>query len=251
MEQTLRYISQPAIENIKSNLNTFWDGIKSNNLSSGAAFSFLEENPFLDSQHSFDFSFADGNEQFKKPSDSDCINSIKLYETLKDLPRNVVLSEQFLSGFLFTYGYQYFEWRWVPAYKDEASRALSHLFFLNDTRRSLAINVVGHLFLRAARLVEPELGKEHQYDLLKKAYNYPFVFRGEYHNYADNPKVHKALIKAALSIIDQGNKMGTRDFERLLTHLSMIGGISLSESLSENEIEDLLTEYYLGLNETK
>ena len=116
----LYLFKQQAIDNAKSNPDLFWEGIVSNPLDADKAMSFLgndykEKTTFL-----FDFSFSmDG---YQKPEDSDFNNTVLLYKALNTIPKNVLFSESFLSGFLFTYGYEYLHWRWIPSYNNNPER---------------------------------------------------------------------------------------------------------------------------------
>ena len=241
MNSPLYLIKQTAISNIKTNPEIFWDAIKCNPLSADAPFAFLKEDFKEKTQFYFDFEFSmDG---YKNPEQSDFDNTVRLYKALRDVPRNVLFSESFLFSFLFNYGYSYFHWRWIPVYKDEANRALSHILFLRNSRRAITVNAIGHLLFRAFMLIDDDLEGIQKYALLKKAYKYRNCFTIDYYSYADNKKVYRAFVKCVIAQGEKGRPLINSQVQKLCSHLSMIQGVSLCETLDENEIFTLLTEY--------
>lgn len=234
----MKYLSVAAINNVKSNSKTVWENIKAN-ITIDSVFDFLSGDYWIESEYDFDFNFSmDG---YARPEDSDYDNCVRLYETLKDIPLNILFSEQFLSGFLFTYGYEYFRWRWIDAVKDSPD-SLKHIFFWDGPRRSIAVNAIGRLLMRAFRLVDESLG-ESKYDLLKLAFENSGCFAIDYYTYADNEVVYRSFVNAYCQLKNEGYKINTSVTRTILKHLSMIQGMNIGENLNEYEIEERIVSY--------
>ena len=241
MNRPLMIIKQSAIDNIKSNPNVFWDGVKANPIVSDNAFAFLKDEYQDESHLAFDFEFSTTG--YKKREDSDFDNTVRLYKALHAIPRNVLFSEAFLFSFLFTYGYEYFHWRWIPVYKDEASRAVSHILFTTNSRRAITVNAIGHLLFRAFMLVDETQTGPAKYALLKNAYRYRNCFTIDYYSYADNRKVYRSFVKTIIKLAEEGTILSNNKVKALCSHLSMLQSVSACETLEESEIVDLLCEY--------
>jgi hypothetical protein len=241
MNKQLMFFSGDALATVKINKKEMWEGLKNSPNSYEWIFPLLGDDCLVSSPYLFDFDFApvDPND----PGASDLENTIRLYETLKGIPRNVVFCEQFLSGFIFTYGYPYFFQRWSSELKDDEENWLRHIFFLDGPRRAVAVNAVGRLFARGCKLIDDSLGNEHKYDLLKRAYAMPISLQVEYNTYADNPKIFQAFVETVLEFSESHGKLVDDDVRALAHHLSMIQGTSLAECLTKEEIKNRLSDF--------
>ncbi len=241
----LHLIRQSAINNIKSNEALFWNELKRCQITPDEAFDFLGEEYWDESPFSFDFTFAmDG---YKKPEKSDFENTVRLYKALKDVPKNVLFSETFLFSFLMDFGYAYLQWRWLPVYKDDPHRGLTHLLFMTNPRRAISVNTLGHLLFRAFMLVDENETGAKKYDLLKQAYKCGNCFTLDYYSYADNQKVYKSFVSFMVQAQQKGSPLTNMQTKKMCAHLSMLQGVSTLEALEESEIVSLLSDYWESL----
>ena len=99
-------------------------------------------------------------------------NSIKIYETLKELPRYILTDERFWCWFNFTIGYQ----AALQAMKINSKTTFEdHWLFKQGKRRGIFFNVLARCYFRVALSVDEKL--EDPYELTRFVIENPERFR--------------------------------------------------------------------------
>jgi len=227
----LKYFTLDTIDQIKVNITAFVEQMRQNPKESDWLKGFFGKDPFVSSRYEFEFSFKiDEN----VPKNADYKNALALYNLFKDqkIGNAVIYNEQFLSGFIFTFGYEYFMWA-MGAEKE--SHVLGTLFFSKGVRQSIARNVVGRLYRYVESTVDYR--REDPFELTKFAFENPATLRMVYSPHMDGEKTRLAYFQALKQWKQNTGELITVNLvHKLLTRLSILRNVSVVDNMEENEI---------------
>ena len=241
MKKNLRFFTEDAIYFFKAegNQENFCKNMREHPNSIEWIDDFYGKQATIASGYDFDFEF----KPFDKDSKvEDYENAIGLYELFQEnnIGPAVIYNEKFLTGFIFTFGYEYFM-NVIGA--DKTSHVFATLFFENDVHRSVARNTIGKLY----RYVEMTVDKdaEDPYWLTKYAFNNPSLFRIKYYTSKDGENTHKAYFKAFKEWSDETGKKPSYDLAtQARCHLSVLSNISDTDLMNEKQLIKYLKDFY-------
>jgi hypothetical protein len=244
----INYFSQNALDMMSSenNMTQFYEQMKAHPDDTSWLKEFFGFEPMVPTNYELDFSF---KMDTANPEDSDYDNAVALYEAFNKLgiPPVVIFNEKFLVGFIFTFGYKYFVWRWKL---DSETKVSAHIFFPASVRRSVAGNAVGRLYQRVLLTVDPD--KPDDYSLTKFAFeNQATLNTIGWHNYIDGKTAHLAYFKAFKQWSEETGKSITGHFtEEVAKHLSLLCNINIVENMDEQDVIEYLLSFMRKNNPT-
>lgn len=176
-------------------------------------------------------------------------NSIKIYETLKDLPRYILTDERFWCWFNFTIGYQVA----LQAMKINSKTTFeNHWLFKQGQRRGLFFNVLARCYFRVALSVDENA--EDKYYLTRFVIENPERFRtlswransSQKNIVLGTLKAEKELVEKYKDIIDV-DKIKYNDgkgtiYSEITKKLSLYGSVRLIDAASQEDIYNYVYE---------
>jgi hypothetical protein len=239
MIRTLKYLTDEALLTIKHGDKELFCKIMDENPNNPDWIEgYIGKKAFTSSAYQFDFEM----KNFDKMKNSlDYDNAIALYELFakNKIGPAIIYNEKFLTGFIFTFAYEYF--MNVSGAK-EVSKVFATLFFENDVRRSVSRNTIGMLYRFVELTIEEN--EEDPYWLTKFVFNYPVLFRIKYYTSTDGENTHKAYFKAFKEWIEETkNRPTLKIVEKVRTHLSVLSNISDTDLMDEIELVKYLKDY--------
>ena len=199
---------------------------------------FYGEDPTVPSKYSFDFEFKPFD---KNSSVRDIDNATALYELFEEnnLGPAVIYNEKFLTGFIFTFGYEYFM---NVMGANQVSHVFGTLFFDDGTHRAVARNVVGQLYRYVEMTIDDSLAD--RYEITKYVFQNPALFRIKYNTSVDGENTTKAIFKAFKEWTEETHKSPTTNMvEKLKKHLSVLANISETDLMEERSLINHLKDY--------
>lgn len=222
----------------KNNKERFCEEMNQNPSSTDWLVDFYGEDPTVPSRYSFDFEFKPFN---KQKSVRDIDNAIALYELFEsnNIGPATIYNEKFLTGFIFTFGYEYFM---NVMGAEQVSHVFATLFFEEGTHRAVARNVIGQLYRYVEMTVDDSLAD--RYEITKFVFNNPALFRIKYNTSVDGEKTTKAIFKAFKEWTGETHKTPDNQMvEKLKKHLSVLANISETDLMNEYALIYKLKEY--------
>lgn len=171
-------------------------------------------------------------------------NSIKIYETLKDLPRYILTDERFWCWFNFTIGYQ----AALQAMKINSTTTFEdHWLFSKGQRRGIFFNVLARCYFRVALSID-ENNIDDKYYLTKFVIENPERFRtlswransSQKNIVLGALKAEKDIVEKYKDIIDV-DKIKYNDgkgtiYSEVTKQISLYGSVRLIDAASEEDI---------------
>ena len=169
--------------------------------------------------------------------DIDYSNSITLYEHLKDLPRYILADERF--------------WLWL--YLDKFYYVVRRMTIIKGVstienswtqkqgiRRGLMFGVLSRMYYRVALTVGDSLNDK--YELTKWVIDNPVRFREHsWRNYSSNYELLRGIIKGEKKAVDEYPELESKiDYPYIAKCVSIIGSVRLLDSISEEEICEMI-----------
>lgn len=236
----IKFMSDHAISTIKQNINVVVEKMM-NNGSNQWMHELIGNHIFDEKEFEIeDFSLSISPNGNYKEVDFD--NSIKLYESLRFLPRYILADERF--------------WAWINFDKcyttslqaitiKKTSTVLNHWLFTNGKRRSIFFGVMSRCFFRVERSVDNS--SVDPYELSKFVIHNPERFRNlSWRSYSNLKTVVIGVLRAEKEAekqlpLDNLNEK----YAELAKHISRVGSIKLLDTFSIEEIENIAMSYLL------
>ena len=164
-------------------------------------------------------------------------NSIKIYESLKDLPRFIMADERF--------------WIWLNLVKCyAAARSFVHLekvsTFENlwlqkqSARRSMMFGVLSRCYFRVALSVDESTVSGDKYELTRWVIENPVRFRElSWRNFSSIPGLVRGVLKGEKRAVDELGIEDTKLYTEIAKYISALGSVRLLDSISEEDYADI------------
>lgn len=236
--KNLRYFTDDAITMFKANKEDFCAKMREFPNSTDWLKSFYGDEPTVPSKYSFDFEFKPFD---KKSSTRDFDNAVALYELFEEnnIGPATIYNEKFLTGFIFTFGYEYFM---NVMGADQVTHVFATLFFDDGTHRAVARNVVGQLYRYVEMTVDDTLVD--RYEITRYVFQNPALFRIKYNTLVDGENTTRAIFKAFREWTEETHKSPTTPMvEKLKVHLSVLANISETDLMDERALINYLKEF--------
>lgn len=236
----IKYMKDKVTQTIKDNAVNYTNIITSNPTDNSWLFEEFED-PFEEKKfqiESLDFSKLNA-------LDDDEITyqlSIRLYKSLKSLPKYVLSNENFWAWINFDLGYHISQ-RLIKLSDDKSSTILNHYFFSEGVRRGKFFGVFSRLYFRAELTYDKELD-DHFY-LTKIVNQYPKTFRNlSWRTYSNNYELVKKILKIQIKLeMKFGKKMTSKVYEKIAKHISNLGSSLYVDLLTHDELEIMIESF--------
>ena len=232
----LRYLSQKAIDIIKANMGEFYEAMKYNPESNKWIEDFVGFDPFVPTNFElgelpFDPLFED--------EDTDLILAIKIYEAFEKngIGKATVFNEKTMVGLTLDLGYTYFQRTMASEIQKNISSVRDDLFFNEGSRRAMARNCIGRLYLRVLMTIDEDA--DDRFELTKFAFRNNQSFRTSYYTYMDGKNRQLAYFRA-LKRWNQKHPQKKVPYEvayGLSAHIAVMDNVEMLELADPFELE--------------
>lgn len=173
----------------------------------------------------------------------DLANSIKIYETLKDLPRYILTDERFWCWFNFTIGYK----AALQAMKINSKTTFEdHWLFKQGKRRGIFFNVLARCFFRVELSVDDS--QIDKYELTRFVIENPERFRTlSWRTSSSEKEIVLGVLRAEKDIVEKYSNIINVDkikyndgkgtiYSELTKDISLYGSVRLIDAVSKDDI---------------
>lgn len=177
---------------------------------------------------------ADKNIDFK--------NSVKIYESLKELPRHILCDQRF--------------WLWLHLDKyykivrnmmkiRSKSTFTDHWLHSGGTRRGLMFGVLSRCYFRVALTVDEN--NSDKYELTKWVIENPERYRNlTWRSFSSQEHLVRGILKGEKKAIDENpGKESNSFYSQIAKYVSIIGSVRLLDGISEEDIEKMIYDKML------
>ncbi len=241
----LRVFTEKGLDFIHQNMPEFFEQFKINKNNTSWIKEFCKKDPTTSSPYNFEFSFETNS---LEPNKGEFDNAVSLYELFKTnkIGNAIIYNEKFASGFLLTYGYEYFFWASDMA---RESRVSATFFF--DHRKGLRQAIARNLLTRLYKIVEMTVDEslEDKYELTRFVFENPALRRIVYYPNMDGRNSSKSFLKAILRIKKEQNdlQITTKVFEKARLQFSAFANANMIECMEENEAIERIYQSLKGV----
>ena len=236
----LRYFTDKGLNFIHQNMFEFYEEMKKHGNETKWISEFCGKDPTTKSPWNFDFEF---EMNALNPNEGDFNNAVRLYELFKsnNIGDAVIYSEKFLSGFLLTYGYEYFVWET----KLEAETRVSATFFF-DGRKGFRQAIARHTISRLYKLVSQTVDEEadDKYKMTRFVFMNPALRRMVYYPNMDGINAAKGYICGFMKwkAENDNNQITVKLMDNIRLWYSAFCHANLVDAMTIEEISDLVLE---------
>lgn len=237
----LRVFTDKGLDYIHQNMTDFFEALKNNKDNTIWIKDFCKKDPTTNSPFQFDFEFETNP---LNPNEGEFHNAINLYELFKanKVGNAIIYNEKFASGFLLTYGYDYFFWA-----SDLAAETRVSATFFFDHRKGLRQALARNLLTRLYKIVEMTIDEsaEDKYELTKFVFDNPALRRIVYYPSMDGEKASRSFVRA-LKIWKENNpnaQITMNLFEKVRLQYSAFSHVNMLECMDDTVLIDYLLDY--------
>lgn len=235
----LRVFTDKGLDFIHQNITEFFETLKVHRDNPFWIKEFCQKDPTTSSPYNFEFEFEINS---LNPNEAEFHNAINLYELFKKnkIGNALIYNEKFASGFLYTYGYDYFMWA-----SDLAAETRVSATFFFDYRRGLRQAIARNLVTRLYRIVEltVEEEKEDKYELTEFVFDNPSLRRIVYYPNMDSDVSVKAFVKAIKAWKESHTdfQVSMKVFEKIRLRFSAYAHAYMVECMDEDALISFVT----------
>lgn len=236
----LRVFTDKGLDFIHQNITDFFEALKVHRDNPSWIKEFCQKDPTTSSPYNFEFEFETNS---LNPNEAEFHNAINLYELFKKnkIGNALIYNEKFASGFLYTYGYDYFMWA-----SDLAAETRVSATFFFDLRKGLRQALARNLLTRLYKVVELTVDEslEDKYKLTKFVFENPSLRRIVYYPNMDGLQSVKAFIRAFKNWKEKNpnNQITMKLFEKIRLQFSAYAHVNMVECMDEEKV----TSYILA-----
>jgi hypothetical protein len=177
----------------------------------------------------------------------DLPNTISVYDTLKNLPLSFAIDERFWSYLSHVVFWEYMRVRW-PAGEDNRAIDKSvyirdRYFFMPNKDRALFRNGISRLWWYGYTTYDA--ARENPYELTEVLLDKLDVAQQLLErSYSRNPVITKTILSYMLESKRLGKDLSDRNkiFRPLVKHLNAVGGVTILDSLSPDDLRELVVK---------
>lgn len=238
----IKYMTDEALETLKSNTDTITEKLIENSDSSGWLKSFVPGDLYITKKYEIE-EFVLRQPKDDKDREADIQNSILLYERLHHLPLYVLTDERFWCWMNFEMGYKV-ALTYMPV-KKGSSVFKDHWLLTQGKRRGLFFGVLSRCYFRVALSVDPTL--DDPYELTRFVIENPLRFRElTWRSFSSEKMIVLGALKAEKKVQSEYPQMeeSTTHFAEIAKHLSKLGSVMLLDCMTEKDIEEYVYKKY-------
>jgi len=231
----VKILSENSLNFFKKNLDLITTKIKENN-NNKWIYEVFPQPMFIEKKLQInDFGLKQNSNSADKQID--LINSITLYENLKDLPRHLLTNECF---WLWLHLEKYYEIVRSMMPIRSVSTITDHWLHKQGTRRGLMFGVLSRCYFRVALTIDST--NKNPYLYTEWIIQNPERYRNlTWRSFSSEEHLVRGILKGEKRAIDENPMKEKNDLYPLIAkHVSLIGGIRLLDVISEEDIENMI-----------
>lgn len=243
----IKYMTDEALETLKSNTDIVTGKLVENPQSSTWLKTFFPDTLWVTKKHEIE-EFTLRVPKDDKDRETDVHNSILLYKHLHHLPLYVLTDERFWCWMNFEIGYEV-ALKYMPV-KKGSSVFKDHWLLTQGKRRGLFFGVLSRCYFRTALSVDETL--DDPYELTKFVVENPLRFRElTWRSFSSEKKIVLGTLKAEKRVMGEYPQMGenTKHFAEIAKLLSKLGSVMLLDCMTEKDIEEYVYKKYKAMIE--
>lgn len=235
----IKFLSEDALQDLRANFESYKE------------YYFKQDESWFQSYFNKDGAVLESNIDFTQPkfsfnpdfSVSDCENVKAMYDALKYLTVSQATQERLWAGLAHMQMRDYFFFRLKDDLeKKNEKRLKSALYYVNGTKRSLFVNVLARLWW-VGYMTYDETNQENPYWLTEFFCSAEFSGRSVYFfssNFTGNRTITKGILRALLSLSQEGHDIKRAHFVEAGRYLNISGGAMILDMLEEDEIKEMV-----------
>lgn len=239
----IKYLTEDGINNIKG---TFANNYMSHLCDSNPDWlikTFLSKGWLKETKYDFDdIQFETGCDDYNI---TDPINLRAIYKSMRKLPPQDASDERIWAGLAFTDMWPFVQYRRYKELHEGTPRdKLNSFFFMRGTRRSCYMHCLSRCWWIAHALYDEN--REDPYELCDFLAGQAFPSTAillSSTNLATNPETAKGIAQALYDRHKQGHTERRYSFVNTNKYLNCIAGISIIDSMTRNEVYDLVMDF--------
>lgn len=239
-KRNIKMLSEDALIYLKGNAESFSKKIAENEDNSWIKKT-IPQPIFIEKKLQIeDFDLLDNPESTNK--NIDFKNSVKIYESLKELPRHILCDQRF--------------WLWLHLDKyykivknmmkiRGKSIFTNHWLHSGGTKRGLMFGVLSRCYFRVALTVDEN--NPNRYELTKWVIENPERYRNlTWRSFSSQEHLVRGVLKGEKRAIDENpGKESNNIYPEIAKYISIIGSVRLLDSISEEDIEKMVYDKML------
>lgn len=230
----LIYLSQEAVDNIKIDFRKYRKHFKDE--TNEWFVQHFEKNGWMqESKIQCDEFSLDMDEDYDI---SDRKNVEVVYEALRDLSPSLAADERLWSGMLFCQFWDYVKYRRRKEIKSGIDRdVLNSFFFLRGIKRSCFMNCLSRLWWTGYLLYDSSMSDHYRaVDLITETAFASNIVLFSSNNFASNKNLALGVLDCLYKRKQAGEKIGRYHFVEANKYINCIGGITLLDTMSREEV---------------
>lgn len=242
-EINIKFIADDTLETLKANIKSTTKKIIDNPDDSSWINSVTNSETYVTKKYKiedFDLELPKN----EKDKETDIKNSIKLYESLKHLPKYILADERFWLWLMFEKAYKVCQIL-MPIKSVDSSVFKDHWLFSAGNRRGIFFGVLSRCYYRVAMTVDETLNDP--YELSKFVIEVPERFRVyTWRSISSQKHIMLGILKAEKAVVDKYGKekeVGAI-YKDLVKDVSKLGSVKLIDAMSEEEIQQFVYKKY-------
>lgn len=242
----LKYLSVEAIDDIKVNFEQYKKHFTDS--TSQWFMDLFERNGWIHDSKIECVDFAMNFDSDFSVSDRENVEIV--YEALKDLRPVLASDERLWAGILFSWLWEYVQYRRKEELNSGNKRdVLNSFFFMRGIKRSCFINCLSRLWWTGYLLYDTSKSDHYAaVDLIcERAYSSRIILFSS-NNFVSNKNLALGVLDCIADRKAKGESIGRYHFVEANKYLNCIGGISLLDTLSRDEVNDIINKRLTKLN---
>lgn len=183
----------------------------------------------------------------KNPANTDYENIKIIYENLKGISSSQATDERLWAGLAHTVFMDFLKYRIGLDNKKEISKEkiLNNFFFKQNIKRSLIGNPLSRLWWAGKMVYDEENSQNPFYALEHFKTDFStkslMIFSN---NYTGNPKILRAVLTAIEDLENEYGKLDRKRCMDIYKYVNILGGIIITDYLSQEELKEKIKNYY-------
>lgn len=235
----IKFLSEDTLQDLRVNFETYKEHY------------FKKDDAWFDAYFSEEGRVLESNIDFKKPVFNDDPNfmvsdfeNVKIiYESLKHLTVSQATQEKLWAGLAHLQMRDFVYYRLDNEFNNKNDRRIfSAMFYKYNVKRSIFIHIIARLWW-AGYMTYDEENKENPYWLTEFFSSADFSARLTTFfssNFTSNRVITKGILKALITLKDEGVAIKRDHFTESTRYLNIVGGATVLDLLEENEVKEMI-----------
>jgi hypothetical protein len=239
----MRLINYEIINQIKQNLGYYLSFFLRDDYPDKLASEFNYDPATQNEESNIIIHFDMSVKEIHNRKDTDFANAIKIYETYSNLSESEASDERIWTGLAIQKNnMDYLFYRWGKTINTIKYRAVYHV----PGKRGMMYHGLARLWW----FVHITVLENNDYSLTEFSFEYPHILEKMiYRNFSNSRTITHSVIKGIREFIENGGEYTTKKIDELYKYVSLVGGNILLDSIPEQELAILVSDYLNSISE--